>query len=46
MNILMIGDIVGREGRDALTFWLPAYKEAQKIDLCVANAENSPAAKA
>ncbi len=45
MNILMIGDIVGREGRDALTFWLPAYKEAHKIDLCIANAENSAGGK-
>ncbi|NLB09395.1 MAG: YmdB family metallophosphoesterase, partial [Clostridiales bacterium] len=45
MNILMIGDIVGREGRDALTFWLPTYKKTYMIDLCIANAENSAGGK-
>ena len=45
MNILMIGDIVGRSGRDAVISWLPAYRENNEIDFCVANAENSAGGK-
>ena len=41
MNIIMIGDIVGREGREAIVFWLPTFREKNDIDLCVVNAENS-----
>ena len=41
MRILFIGDIVGRPGRDALKNHLANILEERKIDLCIANAENS-----
>ena len=41
MRILFIGDIVGRQGRDALKNHLANILEERKIDLCIANAENS-----
>jgi len=41
MRILCIGDIVGSPGRDAVRGLLPALKEEFKIDLVIANAENS-----
>lgn len=39
MNILFIGDIVGRPGRLALAEFLPQHSEG--VDLIIANAENS-----
>lgn len=45
VNILMIGDIVGRAGREAVMSWLPTYREENRIDFCVANAENSAGGK-
>lgn len=41
MNILCIGDIVGRPGREVLTKVLPSLKQELVIDCCVANAENA-----
>ena len=41
MNILCIGDIVGRPGREALAFALPRIKKEHKIDFVIANAENA-----
>jgi len=41
MNILCIGDIVGRPGREALTELLPKIKKEHSIDLVIANAENA-----
>jgi 2',3'-cyclic-nucleotide 2'-phosphodiesterase len=41
MNILCIGDIVGRPGREALAIALPKIKKEQGIDFVVANAENA-----
>ncbi len=41
MNILCIGDIVGRPGREALAYALPKIKEEQGIDFVIANAENA-----
>jgi metallophosphoesterase (TIGR00282 family) len=41
LNILMIGDIVGRPGREVLEEVLPALLEEHDIGLCVANGENS-----
>lgn len=41
IRILMIGDVVGQGGCDAVRAKLPAFKRAQKIDLVVANGENS-----
>ena len=41
VNILCIGDIVGRPGRMVVADKLPAFIEDRKIDLVVANAENA-----
>jgi metallophosphoesterase (TIGR00282 family) len=41
MNILCIGDIVGRPGREAVAYALPKIKKEHKIDLVIANAENA-----
>ncbi len=41
MKLLAIGDIVGRCGRDALSFWLPDYIRDNDIDFVVANGENA-----
>ncbi len=40
MNILCIGDIVGKSGREAVRQLLPGIKEEFKIDVVIANAEN------
>ena len=41
MNILCIGDIVGRPGRDCIEHLLPKLKKEFKIDAVIVNAENS-----
>ncbi len=41
MNILFIGDIVGRMGRQIITKTLSKLKKKHKIDLVIANAENA-----
>ncbi len=41
MNLLFIGDIVGRPGRRALRAFLPDLVRRHQIDLAVANAENA-----
>jgi len=41
MNILCIGDIVGRPGREALADVLPKMKKERGIDFVIANAENA-----
>ncbi len=41
MNILLIGDITGRPGRDIVKQVLPRLKEKEDIDFVVANAENA-----
>ena len=41
MNILCIGDIVGRPGREAVAQALPIIKKEHGIDLVIANAENA-----
>src|SRR5262249_13083519 len=43
MNILFIGDIVGRPGRELVRRGLPALVEHHEIDLVIANAENAAA---
>lgn len=40
MNILFIGDIVGRPGRRAVKHFLPSLVASRQIDLVIANAEN------
>ncbi len=41
VNILFIGDIVGKPGMDMVQTWLPSLKNKYKADLVIANAENS-----
>lgn len=41
MNILFIGDIVGRTGRKAVKEFLPVLKNKYSIDFVVANVENA-----
>lgn len=41
MNILFIGDISGKMGRQAVAKLLPKIKKENKIDLTIANAENA-----
>lgn len=43
MRIFFVGDIVGRPGRDALRNHLGHILESRRVDLCIANAENSAA---
>lgn len=43
MNFLIIGDVVGRSGRNALKEKLSAIKIKNKIDFTIVNAENSAA---
>ena len=41
MNIIFIGDIVGRSGRDAVKDNIFSIKEQYKPDVIIANAENA-----
>ncbi len=41
MNILFIGDIVGRPGRQSVAYWLPRLRDEFALDLVVANGENA-----
>lgn len=41
MKILMIGDIVGKPGREAVRLLLPKLVKKHKLELCIANAENA-----
>ncbi|MGI6459507.1 MAG: TIGR00282 family metallophosphoesterase [Candidatus Hydrogenedentales bacterium] len=41
MNLLFIGDIVGRPGRNSVGYWLPRLRDEFAIDLVVANGENA-----
>ncbi len=41
INILAIGDVIGKPGRTALKEALPSIKSEKKIDFCVANGENA-----
>lgn len=41
MNILFIGDIMGKPGRRAVRELLPGLMEARSIDLVIANCENA-----
>lgn len=40
MEILFIGDIVGKPGRDVISSFLPDYIEENAFDLVIANGEN------
>lgn len=41
MRILFFGDVVGRSGVKALSFFLPLLKEREKADFVIVNGENS-----
>lgn len=41
MNILFLGDVVGRSGRDAVTAKLPELRQRLRLDLVVVNGENA-----
>ncbi len=41
LNILIIGDIVGRPGRMAVREIVPQLKEKENLHFCIANAENA-----
>ena len=41
MRILFLGDIVGRDARDAVTSQLPDIRRDHKIDFVIVNAENA-----
>ena len=41
MRILMVGDVVGKPGRKAISVVLPELREKHDIDLIVANGENA-----
>ena len=41
MNILFLGDIVGRTGREALSNKLPNLRKELKLDFVIVNAENA-----
>jgi metallophosphoesterase (TIGR00282 family) len=41
MNLLFIGDIIGKPGRDVLAAQLPALRASLKLDLVIVNGENA-----
>ena len=41
MKVLLIGDIVGSPGRDAVRSIVPRLKERESVDFVIANAENA-----
>ena len=41
MRILVIGDVIGKPGREALNTFLPQIKQEYEVDLTIVNAENS-----
>jgi metallophosphoesterase (TIGR00282 family) len=43
VRALMVGDVFGRPGREALAHWLPRLRRREGIDLVVVNGENAAA---
>ena len=41
MNILMVGDVVGKAGREAVKEYLPGLREQLALDFVVVNGENA-----
>ncbi|MBI3062601.1 MAG: YmdB family metallophosphoesterase, partial [Deltaproteobacteria bacterium] len=41
MRVLVLGDVVGRPGRRAIRDLVPSLAQKEKVDLVIANAENS-----
>jgi metallophosphoesterase (TIGR00282 family) len=45
LNILMIGDVIGKPGRKAVAGLVPGLREELKLDLVIANGENAAAGR-
>ncbi len=45
INILFIGDIVGKPGMDLVQTWLPGLIQKHKADFVIANGENASEGK-
>jgi metallophosphoesterase (TIGR00282 family) len=45
MNILMIGDVIGKPGRRAVAALVPSLREELALDLVIANGENAAAGR-
>lgn len=45
MNVLMIGDVMGKPGRKVVAALLPELRRALKLDLVIANGENAAAGR-
>ncbi len=43
MKILLIGDIIGRPGRQVVQHWVPKLRDEYALDLVIANCENAAA---
>jgi len=41
MNILFVGDVIGRPGRDAVRRWLPTLRAEFGVDFVIVNGENA-----
>jgi 2',3'-cyclic-nucleotide 2'-phosphodiesterase len=41
VNILFVGDVFGKPGRDALLKWLPGYRAENQVDFVIVNGENA-----
>jgi metallophosphoesterase (TIGR00282 family) len=41
MRILMVGDVVGKPGRQAVQEWIPQLKAEHHVDFVIVNAENA-----
>ncbi|MBT3908087.1 MAG: metallophosphoesterase, partial [Rhodospirillaceae bacterium] len=41
MKILMVGDVVGKSGRDAVSAHLPGLRERLDLDFVIVNGENA-----
>ena len=41
MNILFVGDVFGKPGRDALLRWLPGFTDEHGVDFVIVNGENA-----
>ena len=41
MNILFVGDVFGKPGREALLRWLPGFAGDNAVDFVIANGENA-----
>jgi hypothetical protein len=41
VNILFVGDVFGKPGREALLRWLPGFVDEHAVDFVVANGENA-----